>query len=198
MKNILVNSNRIVALSGGIASGKSLVREIFEEFGFYTVSADHMVHMLYENPKVVKELVEISPNSITNNTIDIKKLRTQIIKTPSLLNKLEAILLPKLKILRKQLIGTSGGKTMVYEIPLLHETEQESEFDVIIDLICPKEIRHKRAKVRGMNMHLFEIMDTKQVSDEYRQKHAHFTIDTSAEIDSVRRQIASIIVVNKV
>lgn len=197
MQKILVYSNKIVALSGGIASGKSYVRQIFNEIGFYTISADHMVHILYQNPKIVEKISKIAPSAVTKEVIDSRILCDEILHSPSILDRLEAILLPELAILRKNMLNNRDGRTVIYEIPLLHETKQEDNFDLIIDLVCSKEERFRRAAERGINSKLFEILDSRQVSDELRHKKADFIIDTSSDLEKVRADILDLVQINQ-
>lgn len=197
MQKIPVYSNKIIALSGGIASGKSYVRQIFNELGFYTISADHMVHILYQNPQIIEKVFEIAPKAVDGGIVDTKTLCDQILSNPSILDRLEAVLLPELTILRKKMLDNRDGRTVIYEIPLLHETKQEDKFDFIIDLVCQKEKRLERAKERGMNPKLFEILDKRQVSDDLRRENADFVINTSDFLEQVKSAILELVEANE-
>ncbi len=86
---------RKVAVTGGIASGKSTVTGFFQKFGAYVVSADQIVHKLLSSHTASKQ-VQFAPGNeiLTDGCIDRKKVADAVFRKPKLLQELEAFLHP--------------------------------------------------------------------------------------------------------
>ena len=126
---------RCIGLTGGIASGKSPVRKLFEEKSFKTLSADEVVHSLMKKgQKAYDEILQKFGVDILdkNQEIDRKALGELVFKDKKLLRCLEEILHPEVKKTfdnwQKQ---NAGEDWIVYEIPLLFEKNREEDFDLI-------------------------------------------------------------------
>lgn len=126
---------RCIGLTGGIASGKSQVRKLFEEKSFKTLSADEVVHSLMKKgQKTYDEILQKFGVDILdkNQEIDRKALGELVFKDKKLLRCLEEILHPEVKKTfdnwQKQ---NAGEDWIVYEIPLLFEKNREEDFDLI-------------------------------------------------------------------
>ncbi|MEE6250613.1 MAG: dephospho-CoA kinase [Bdellovibrionota bacterium] len=126
---------RCIGLTGGIASGKSQVRKLFEEKSFKTLSADEVVHSLIKKgQKAYDEILQKFGVDILdkNQEIDRKALGELVFKDKKLLRCLEEILHPEVKKTfdnwQKQ---NAGEDWIVYEIPLLFEKNREEDFDLI-------------------------------------------------------------------
>ena len=126
---------RCIGLTGGIASGKSQVRKLFEEKSFKTLSADEVVHSLMKKgQKAYDEILQKFGVDILdkNQEIDRKALGELVFKDKKLLRCLEEILHPEVKKTfdnwQKQ---NAGEDWIVYEIPLLFEKNREEDFDLI-------------------------------------------------------------------
>ena len=191
--HISANSGKIIALTGAIASGKSLALSLFKEHGFMTVSADAIVQELYQDPKIVKQIARIAPVAESESCVEIPTLRNIITQNSQLIEHLQSIMLPRIKVRRQEIFNQSEGKSVVYEIPLLFETNQQDGFDYVISLICSEEIRRQRALRRGIKLEMFELLNSKQTTDQVRINHSDIVIDTSGSIAQIRKHIESII-----
>lgn len=186
-------SGQIIALTGAIASGKSYVLSVFETFGFQTISADSLVKELYQKPEIVNEIAKLMPEAIKNQIVDLEVVRTKLSKNPAMITNLQTIVLPYLKEKRKELFAKYKEKTIIYEIPLLFETNQHNEFDLIISLICPEAIRRKRAIDRGVATQIFDFLNAEQTTDEVRKAGADIIIDTNKTKAEIEQYIKSLI-----
>ena len=70
-----------VALTGGLASGKSYALEFFKKLGFATISSDEIVNKLYLKREVVEEIRKILPNCIVDDKVDKKKIENFVGRT---------------------------------------------------------------------------------------------------------------------
>lgn len=120
-----------IAITGGVASGKTSVCRFFEELGAYVVNADGIVHeLLKPNTDLGQQIIrQFGPEIIKNGQISRKTIAEKAFKDPKQLRKLEELLHPAVlrKIEELYTAACSGGSysSFVVEIPLLFEIGAE-------------------------------------------------------------------------
>ena len=141
-----------IAITGGIATGKTTVLEQFKLCGFETHNSDLMVKDIYNNDtNILLKIKKILPQVIINKKINIKELSKIAFNNKKILIKLESLIHPKLASKRKKILRSGSinyKKTIVFEIPLLYEKSLSNEFDLIIATRCCKQLQKKRALKR--------------------------------------------------
>lgn len=136
-----------VGLTGGIASGKSTVCELFSQHNIPIIDADIIAKELVEpNQVALKEIVRLFGDAIllNNGALDRKQLRQLIFSTPEAKRQLEDILHPRI---RQQLIQQSSRLSAPYcilVIPLLIEANMLDLVDHVIVVDTDKEQQIKR------------------------------------------------------
>lgn len=180
----------IVALTGGIATGKSVVAENLEKLGCYIDIADTTAHRLMEPEKPAwKKIVSLFGPEILNpdKTINRSKLRALIFerkKERNAINKLihPLVLEEKKKIIEK-LRKERIYKIFVSEAALTIEAGFAKFFDKIIVVSCPREVQIKRLMERDKIGRKHALKKIKaQMPPEEKIKHADYIIDTSGSI----------------
>jgi len=183
------NSGKIIALTGAIASGKSYVLSLFERLGFQTINADSLVKELYLKPEIVNQIAKLMPEAVKNQKVELEIVRKILSENPELIYKIQDLMLPYLKEKRKELFTKNKGKAIIYEIPLLFETNQHNEFDLVIALVCPESVRRKRAIDKGFQPEMFDFLNGQQTTDEVRKAGADIIVDTSKTKAAIEQQI---------
>ncbi len=128
---------RVIALTGGIGSGKSLALSVIKSAGFYTVSCDEIVAELYKKRWFLKEIKKIFPFAVSGKIrlkVDKKIIAKEIFVNGEKREKLNA--LTHSKVLESALkkcnkYGKKKGVAFV-EVPLLFEGKFEGDFDGVI------------------------------------------------------------------
>ena len=142
-----------VAVTGGIGAGKSEALRAFARHGAATVSADEIVHRLYEDGEVQRALVDRWGERVRGpDGIDRKQVGEIVFGDRSELEWLEGLLHPRVVAeqarLRDELAGAADPPAVVVvEVPLLYETGAESRFDAVVVITAPPEIRAQRTTV---------------------------------------------------
>ena len=135
----------LVAITGGIASGKSIVSKWFEGQNFSVFYADKIGHELLNEQYFVNEIKGIVGKEITfNNLIDRKKLGEIIFNSEDKRKQLNKLLHPEIRKRMQQIIDTSSQETLIFEIPLLFENGLQKAFDLTINISARNEIKIKR------------------------------------------------------
>ena len=116
-------AKKLIAITGGIGSGKSLVLDTFQKLGYPTLSSDKIVKELYKKPYVKKLLKDIFPTAVKGEKrlkIDYKTLSELAFKNKTSNKKLTKAITPLVleEILKKT---KSVKKTTFVEVPLLFE-----------------------------------------------------------------------------
>ena len=155
----LVSENRLyntslplIALTGGIATGKSSVTKILRDQGVPVIDADRLIKSIYKNQETTNFINKACPVAIgENDVIDFKILREEFFKTEDLKVKIENFLYERLPLeFEKELkkLDFNEYEFLVYDIPLLFEKKLQSKFDLNILAYCSPEIQIQRLMKR--------------------------------------------------
>ena len=186
---------RVIGLTGGIGCGKSLAAQYFAELGALVIDADQLARTAIERGSDgFDEVVALFGDSILKDgNIDRKALGELIFKDPKAKTKLESIIHP---FVRREFEGAvaslKGDQVLVYEIPLLVETNSHERFDVVITV--ESEMENRIARLRGRGMHISEIEGriAAQATREQRIEVADFLIENDGSEDELLRQVENI------
>ena len=188
-------SMRVIGLTGGIGCGKSLAAQYFAELGALVIDADQLARTAIERGSDgFDEVVALFGDSILKDgNIDRKALGELIFKDPKAKTKLESIIHP---FVRREFEGAvaslKGDQVLVYEIPLLVETNSHERLDVVITV--ESEMENRIARLRGRGMHISEIEGriAAQATREQRIEVADFLIENDGSEDELLRQVENI------
>lgn len=185
----------IVALTGGIGAGKSHVAKYFHQLGSYVFDADLLAREAIERgSKGFDEVVTTFGDSILKDgDIDRRKLGELIFSDPTAKAKLESIVHPEVQRLfeaAKKLLPKDA--IVIYEIPLLAESNSRSRFDYAITVEADSEIRTNRLKERGLASHEIVGRMAAQASRDERIAHTDLVIENHGDEDSLLRQVEEI------
>ena len=131
-----------VAVTGGIAAGKSEVLAAFARRGVPTISADELVHDLIAHDPEVRAALE--ERFGTTARAEIAKI---VFADPDQLDWLEALLHPRVAAARDEWLAGLDAPVAVAEIPLLYETGGERGFDKVIVVTAPEDVRRGRKPI---------------------------------------------------
>jgi dephospho-CoA kinase len=186
---------RVLALTGGIGCGKSLAAQYFAELGALVIDADQLARAAIERGSAgFDEVVTLFGDSILKDgNIDRRALGEIIFKDPKAKDALEKIIHPFVrKEFEEAVASLKGDQVLVYEIPLLYETNNQERFDLVITV--ESEMQNRIARLRGRGMHISEIEGriAAQATREQRIEIADFLIDNDGSEDELLRQVEKI------
>ncbi|HEY2543553.1 MAG TPA: dephospho-CoA kinase [Gaiellaceae bacterium] len=131
-----------VAITGGIAAGKSEALAAFARHGAATLSADAIVHdLLAEDVEVRDAIHERWGEDAVGDRARIGEI---VFHDPAELEWLERLLHPKTKAAADAWKASVDAPLAVVEVPLLYETGGESRFDAVVVVTAPPELRASR------------------------------------------------------
>jgi dephospho-CoA kinase len=185
----------IVALTGGIGAGKSQVAKYFHQLGSYVFDADQLARDAIERgSKGFDEVVTTFGDQILKDgDIDRRKLGEIIFADPTAKANLESIIHPEVKRLFEEAKKSLPlDAVVIYEIPLLVESNSGDRFDYSITVEADVETRTKRLKERGLATHEIVGRMAAQASREERVSYCDLVIENDGDQDSLLRQVEKI------
>jgi dephospho-CoA kinase len=185
----------VVALTGGIGAGKSLVAQYFSELGARVVDADQLSRIAIERGSAGFDevITRFGESILRNGDIDRKALGEIIFKDKSAKADLEAIIHPRVRELFFEVVNDlAADEILIYEIPLLVETGAVSNFDQIITVEADLEIRKSRLLKRGMFISEIESRLAAQASPAEREAVATHIIENSGDEDQLLRKVENL------
>ena len=196
----MANKTLKVALTGGIASGKTLVSDLLEIYGCHIVDLDVIAReVVLPGTEGLKELIEIFGESIllTNGTLNRKHLRDELYKKGRNRAIIEQILHPKILQKMKTSMDEHQEGVIVIVIPLLVEKNLWEPFDRAIVVDCEIETQLSRLMSReNVDKEKAEVMLMAQASREQRLQLNDYlptdVIENNSQISDLKEKVASL------
>lgn len=183
---------RIVAVSGGIGSGKSSVTRVFASRGAVTVDADAIARQILEpGEPALSEVVRAFGGDLLkeDGSLDRALLASRVFGgegADERVARLNAITHPLIEA-RAWLIlrGVPEGSLAVYDIPLLIEGDHADRFDAVVIVDAPIEERVKRLEGRGVAPEDARARIRAQASSQDRRAIATIWIDNEGSAEDL-------------
>ena len=185
----------VVALTGGIGAGKSTVAQNFAELGALVIDADQLARMAIERGSdgFAEVLLRFGDEIIVNGDIDRKKLAEIVFSDEGARKDLEKIIHPRVQAIFAEVVeDLEHDDILIYEIPLLVETDASEKFDYIITVEADIEVRKERLLKRGLYISQIEKRMAAQASQESREAIADSVIYNDGDEDSLLRQVENL------
>lgn len=173
-----------IAVTGGLASGKTTVCQILHTFGAKVVCADEMVHELLRSELREKLEAEFGKELMKQDQIDRKILAEIVFNNPEKLKKLEALIHPKLLQKIKEEYRSAQGACFVVEIPLLYEIGAEDFYDIVIAVVTDEEIAKRRFQGSCLD---YDLRMKRQLAPIEKGKRADYILYNNGTLEELER-----------
>jgi dephospho-CoA kinase len=172
-----------IAITGGVASGKTTVCSLFQKLGAYVVSADAIAHQLLDpRTELGQTLLKIfGSDLLQDGHIDRKALGKKVFNDPERLQQLEQLLHPSIlaEIERRYEEACQGSYTLfVAEIPLLFEIGNESHYDATVAVISTR--ARERFIAAGHTLEEYEARMAFQLSPAEKAARADHILENNS------------------
>jgi dephospho-CoA kinase len=183
-----------VAITGGIAAGKSTMLQAFRAHGAATVSSDEIVHhLLRTDPAVKAALVERFGETILGDdgVPDRGRIAAIVFDDPEALAFLEQLLHPLVSReylnWRDQVAALDHPPPVtVTEVPLLFEAGSEKSFDRIVVVTAPRKLREQRRHVP------LDSRDDRLIGDREKVARADFHYVNTGTFEDLDAWVAGV------
>jgi dephospho-CoA kinase len=185
----------VVALTGGIGAGKSTVAQNFAELGALVIDADQLARLAIERGSdgFAEVLLRFGDEIILNGDIDRKKLAEIVFSDEAARKDLEKIIHPRVQAIFSEAVeDLEHDDILIYEIPLLVETDAAEKFDYIITVEADLELRKERLLKKGLYISQIEKRMAAQATQESREAIADYVIYNDGDEDSLLRKVENL------
>ena len=181
----------LVALTGGIASGKSTIASRLAAHGAVIVDADQVVRDVQQPGSPVLDAIaaQFGEKMLREDgSLDRAALGSRVFGDADAVRKLNAIVHPAVRIESKrqfdEAFAADPDAVVVYDVPLLAEARLGDPWDLIVLAHAPAALRVQRlVELRGLSEAEAAARIASQVSDEERLRIADVVIDTSGTLE---------------
>jgi dephospho-CoA kinase len=187
-----------IGLTGGIGAGKSTALEALERLGAAVLSTDRVVHELYEDPGVLRPVVERFGSSVLSpdGVVDRSELAKVAFDTDEDRSWLEGVLWPRvgerMALWRSELERLAAPpRAAVVEVPLLFESGMDDAFDATIAVVADEEVRAERAGARGHQS--LEARSKRQLTQEEKAQRATYTVVNDGSVRQLESKLSAIL-----
>ena len=176
-----------VALTGGIAAGKSEALKAFARHGAAAISSDALVHELYRDDAELKDALRArwGDGVFADSEVDRAAVGGIVFADRAELAWLEAELHPRVRAATTDWFARQTAEVAVAEIPLLFETGGESRFDKVVVVTAPAELRAER---RGA----FADREERLVPEEEKVRRADFSYVNDGTLEELDAWVAGV------
>lgn len=188
-----------IALTGGIATGKSYVLDQFRRRGVPCLDADALAHgVMAAGTEATTAIAERFGAEMlaADGAVDRRKLGPIVFADPSARRDLEAIVHPAVyRAIQAGLRGfelVGDGAFAVVDVPLLFETGAEGKFDRVIITACSPETQLARLRERGLSEEAARQRLAAQWPQDKKTSRADFVITTDGSFADTDEQVARV------
>lgn len=184
-----------VAVTGGIASGKSTVCSSFKDLGAYVLSTDEIAHQLLDpTTQLGKSVIALlGDNCVEQGQFNRKKIAKKVFKNTALLYALEKLIHPEVQRVVETTYKTISQSTQytlfVVEVPLLFESGQQTFYDKVIvvtsdETVCQERFEEGATEFMRRTQRLMPL--------DQKLKKADFIIDNRYSLAELHQNIQTI------
>ena len=184
----------LVGLTGGIGSGKTTIANFFKELGVPIYIADTEAKALMNRSKVIKRklIALFGDNAYQNGKLNRDFLSKQIFNDKDLLQKMNAIVHPKVASHFKRWVKKQEAPYVISEAAILFENGSYKKYDYIITVTAPEEVRLKRVMSRdNSSKEKVKSVMNNQWKDEEKIKLSDYVIQ-NINLEEAKAQVLQI------
>jgi dephospho-CoA kinase len=188
-----------IALTGGIATGKSFVLREFSRRGVPVIDADVLAHGVMAAGTEATSAIAARFGDVldADGAVDRRKLGPIVFADDGARRDLEAIVHPAvyraIEAALRAFERLGGSPVAVADVPLLYETGHEHDFDRVIVTACPPEQQRQRLRDRGLTDAEAAQRLAAQQPTEVKTARADFVIRTDGTLEATTRQVETLV-----
>ena len=185
-----------IGLTGGIASGKSTVADLFAALEVPVIDTDKIAREVVEpgQPPLEKLVERFGAGILTpDGHLDRPKLREIVFSDPRARADLEALTHPAIGSAVEAMAAAAGGPYQILVIPLLVEKGLGKRLDRVLAVDCPESLQLQRLQARdGSSAEQAQAILDAQASRTARLQAADDVIRNESDVADLRQQVAAL------
>lgn len=183
-----------VGLTGGIASGKSLIQAAFEGLGVPVLDADHVARVVVEpgEPALAEIAATFGADMLlADGTLDRRRMRERVFGDSAARKQLEQITHPRIRTHIHGWLAAQTGPYCMLSVAILVEARMRDLVDRVLVVDCP--VAHQLARLRqrdSIDDTLAQAMIAAQASREQRLAVADDVIENTGSLEAAHAAVA--------
>ncbi len=190
----------LVGLTGGIASGKSIVSGFLQKEGAVIVDADEICHtLILKGHKAYSKVISAFGTQILNSEGEInrKKLGNIVFKDAQAREHLNQILHPlvfaQLDTEKQRIAREAPHRVLIFDAPLLIETQAYKKMDRVLLVYVDRKTQHRRLiRHRGLTPAEATLRIAAQMPLDEKRRFADEIIDNNKSLDALKDEVHAI------
>lgn len=183
-----------VGLTGNIGSGKSTVARLLKQLGAEVIDADALARQATSEAAVLKQIETAFGSAvIKDGQLDRPAMAQLVFGDPAKRQTLNSIVHPWVRSEAARLAASyraAGATVLVQDIPLLFESGLQADFDRVVVVTAPFDVRVQRVVQRsGLAADEVRRRDAAQLPLEEKAARADFTVDNSGSEEDLLEQV---------
>jgi dephospho-CoA kinase len=177
--------SKLIGISGGIGSGKSVVCKIFSSLGVPVYNADERAKWLIQNDESLKEKLTLLLGAeayLSNGSYNRGWVAAQVFEKPDLLQQLSAVVHPQVAIDTDNWAKAQSHEPyLVKEAALFSKSGQGTQLDKLVVVVAPTLLRISRIQTRDPHRSEADILKiiANQLTDQARLQTADYVIENN-------------------
>jgi dephospho-CoA kinase len=161
------------------------------------LSSDRVVHRLYEDPEVRSAVATRFGDAVLDarGAVDRARLGGRVFGHPEDVAFLEALLHPRIRGAREEWVAAERSRRpppplLVCEVPLLYEAGLEDQFDSVVVITAPEDVRRRRVEERGQD---FGARSAHQLPEHEKVARADHLYVNQGSVEDLREWVAQLV-----
>jgi dephospho-CoA kinase len=186
---------KVIGLTGGIGSGKSTVAAMFQELGVPVYFSDDEAKKLMVGSEALRAGIidRFGEQAYTEKGLNTGYLAHVVFNDPESLEDLNQLVHPEVERHFMEWLSHQNSAYVIQENPLLFEKKKEGQYDAVIVVAAPTELRIDRVMKRdGVSKAEVETRLANQMDQAYKVERATYVIENDRDLKRCRDSVISI------
>jgi len=186
---------KIVGLTGGIGSGKSTVARMFAELGVPVYFADDEAKKLMVTSESLIAGIKkrFGEKAYDESGLNTRYLAEVVFNDKESLKVLNQMVHPAVEKHFRGWVSNQDAAYVIQENPLLFEKNKQDQYDIVVLVTAPTEMRIDRVRARdGSTRSEVEARIQNQMDQNYKVKYADYVVENAGDLASCRETVNAI------